>query len=915
MVDQQFVFPKALKDTEARLIEARRASCGSVDSRGPQVGVACSGGGIRSATVCLGFFQALAKRKLLQRVDYISTISGGGYFGAFLGGLFVRRGEQDSTTARETPTRPGDVFAEVREVLANDQSEPVRWLRKHGRYIAPDGTADYANIAGVYIRNWIGVHYVVAVSVLTAFFALIGVRAAAIGMCQRHAWFGCDALLAGFAASSGIVWSPLILLPLVVFLFLAAPPALGFWLTQYGTASSGTDDEAAASSQSPLLTMVQDNRALVATFFVLIVCIAIVGLRAAGTGVLSAYTREAWAAGFVAIFIVFGLCFWLASELRALLRLHEEEAGGAAMSLKRRHAMARNFLTDFLGRALKLTVVLLAVAAIDTAAQTLCIFLKETPRESFALPTLIGALVLAIQKLAPYIGRTSKAISHGSLWSLAAAFGSIVLALIILAWAVVAYALTFRGLDVRWQQDALPPDVAPVAAVYFGIGLVLTLLTGRTLSFLNLSSLQAFYSARLRRAYLGASNPERTGYRARGLATHDQKPSAARSIRVESAADDIGWAAYTPYAHGGPLHLMGVTVNHTVGRGSDIDLRDRKGFTMTIGPAGMSAAVSAHAVFEAGVPVPLPCPAGEAPLFADPEKDGKPEACPVSAWMAISGAAFSTGLGVRTRLGLSVLLGAGNVRLGYWWTSGLAVDRARSWLRTLFRTQAYLYDEFLGRFYGADLQHWYLSDGGHSENTGAYELVRRRIPIILLLDNGEDADYQFDDLANLVRRVRIDFGARITLRGSPLSAGGEAGAGEESLSAQLAGLRRRKRDGTGLKVAESSLAFFDVSFDEGTDTCLLILLKPTIVGDEPVDVLNYALGHPAFPQEPTSDQFFDEAQWESYRRLGEHTGNRLLASFDLCPPEAEHETRKTSADERNLVWQPAAKSMAGGDEP
>src|SRR4051812_2938540 len=127
MVDQQFVFPKALKDREAGLIQTRRASCGSADSRGPHVGVACSGGGIRSATVCLGFFQALAKRRVLQRIDYISTISGGGYFGAFLGGLFVHRGEQGSIAAHETSSRPPDVFAEVREVLANDQSEPVRW--------------------------------------------------------------------------------------------------------------------------------------------------------------------------------------------------------------------------------------------------------------------------------------------------------------------------------------------------------------------------------------------------------------------------------------------------------------------------------------------------------------------------------------------------------------------------------------------------------------------------------------------------------------------------------------------------------------------------------------------------------------------------------------------------------------------
>ena len=61
---------------------------------------------------------------------------------------------------------------------------------------------------------------------------------------------------------------------------------------------------------------------------------------------------------------------------------------------------------------------------------------------------------------------------------------------------------------------------------------------------------------------------------------------------------------------------------------------------------------------------------------------------------------------------------------------------------------------------------------------------------------------------------------------------------------------------------------------------LLLLVKPTLLGDEPSDVLQYAANHPRFPQEPTSDQFFDEAQWESYRALGEHTGGKLAALLE-----------------------------------
>src|SRR5207344_208229 len=118
-------------------------------------------------------------------------------------------------------------------------------------------------------------------------------------------------------------------------------------------------------------------------------------------------------------------------------------------------------------------------------------------------------------------------------------------------------------------------------------------------------------------------------------------------------------------------------------------------------------------------------------------------------WVAILGAAFTTGLGARTNLGLSLLLGLSNVRIGYWWNSNIAPgDREEigakaakkgkpiDWLEYLFPAQLYLSDELLARFYGPHRQRWYLSDGGHYENTGVYELLRRRLPVILLSDNG-----------------------------------------------------------------------------------------------------------------------------------------------------------------------------------
>ena len=93
-------YPDSLKQIENNLLLQRRRPSGA-DTPKPtnaeqiaevpnQVGFALSGGGIRSATFCLGIFQALAKQKLLSKIDYLSTVSGGGYFGSFYGRLFTR---------------------------------------------------------------------------------------------------------------------------------------------------------------------------------------------------------------------------------------------------------------------------------------------------------------------------------------------------------------------------------------------------------------------------------------------------------------------------------------------------------------------------------------------------------------------------------------------------------------------------------------------------------------------------------------------------------------------------------------------------------------------------------------------------------------------------------------------------------
>jgi hypothetical protein len=138
----------------------------------------------------------------------------------------------------------------------------------------------------------------------------------------------------------------------------------------------------------------------------------------------------------------------------------------------------------------------------------------------------------------------------------------------------------------------------------------------------------------------------------------------------------------------------------------------------------------------------------------------------------------------------------------------------------------------------------HLSDGGHFENLALYELVRRHCRYIVVSDCGEDPAVAFDDFGNAARRIREDFGVDIDV----------------DLSALRAENRRSRQH-----VVVGTIRYSD--FDKG----IVLYVKPTLTGDEPPDLLQYETRNTRFPHEPTTDQFYDEAQWESYRKLGEHS--------------------------------------------
>jgi hypothetical protein len=283
----------------------------------------------------------------------------------------------------------------------------------------------------------------------------------------------------------------------------------------------------------------------------------------------------------------------------------------------------------------------------------------------------------------------------------------------------------------------------------------------------------------------------------------------------------------------------------------------------------------------------------------------------LSAWIGISGAAFSTGIGRNTTLGQSLLAALVNMRLGYWWDSPVPPRRG-DWLFGDL-VHRYLLREARAEYEGTHTNRWYLSDGGHYENTGIYELVRRRVRLIVGCDNGADPDYVFADLVSLIRKLRIDFDAETVVVGSA-ELDRLLGTGNSLRSAfgELEELGQRGGDGPHQAGPYAALAriHYRAPRDKGRPPTTLILIKPRLGGAELPDLVRYKASNAAFPQQPTADQFFDEAQWESYFRLGQLIADTVFepkrpAEPEPVPPWTPSSAHRESGSRLPTTWWPS----------
>jgi hypothetical protein len=964
---------------ETEKLRAERAGTATSEA---MIGLAFSGGGIRSATFNLGILQGLARRGVLKHIDYLSTVSGGGYIGSWYMSFLKRLADGKPATAEallnpELNHAPKQTSKQTSRQTHNGEPtvEPqaVLWLRRFSNYLTPKTglSGDTLTLVSTYLRNLL-LNLTVILAFLGAMLLLPRILVSALPRIE-HASLLPEAvalplLIAVLAMvilvitmkpsqpdrspfphnQSGVVLLvvlPVLLSAIALSIGLAAPGFAGWAETQAGKLSEGLLALGFRQSWIDLLVLnvphweswaaTQAIASIVyflpwalGSIWVLIRQIFKDLQRQGGDRDLPGRMLQTalhfgvmLLAGLIASLLAGGLMGGLA-EIAARLQpcAHEIivfgpplvilaflKPVGLQIGLARRHftEMQREWWSRLGGWLIATALTWLFLTSIALYGPYLMSQLNHWLLAGgglFWLATTGWGLLAAkgaktgtpggseghklsdrLLGLAPWVfvlgllGMVSFGLQKGLEQGQEEDQGN--------APATLAVAVETTAIKQPATPAATPQikraDIATALADVSGrkavaVALVLGaifLLLGWRID-INLFSFHNFYRNRLTRCYLGASRscwPENQN-------TDCRKPNPFTGF---DPADDLALAALPlrPYPiYNTALNLVG---------GHELAWQQRKAASFIFSPlfcgyelpVGMGRSRGAYR--ETGCFL-----AGELKGEYRDEPVGQ-RGVRLGTAIAVSGAAVNPNMGFHSSPAVAFLLTVFNVRLGRW--VGNPEENESNWRKTaetaLFALGKLSLTRRLGRWLGnherskrlwrktspdfgvrylflelfgltsQDRDWLNLSDGGHFENLGIYELVRRRLPYIIAVDAAEDADYHFDDLANAIRKIRADFGIDIEI--------------------DLAGLRPLKEDGRQTVHAAIGVIRYD-QIHPLMRPGVLVYLRPGLTGNEPADVLSYARKHPPFPFESTVDQFFDESQFESYRKLGLHIADSVL---------------------------------------
>jgi len=829
-------------------------------------GLALSGGGVRSATFNLGVLQALADLNLLSRIDYLSTVSGGGYIGGWLAAWTKRVGS----------------FAEVQRRLAtkrvnqeeDKEPEQIRFLRMFSNYLTPKVgvfSADTWGATGIILRNillnlvvllsslvavlllpraavqwattlqnaitnhemWVGVVFgvllLVALTMTTINMIYLDAKKRSLWTQQRPIL----CLVAGPVFTSmafGALWQTSRFKEMLVaiedgavaygaiWLLAAILGALVWWLQ----ANPEKVEDQSKTPEATAQKMREKPWTLRSTLTMLVAAVPAGALAGWLYGELSGF-MNGWT---VAGRLTFGAPLVLAILLLAAT-LHIGLMG-TEFPDRRREWCGRLGGWLLLVGIVWMTILWVALYFphfFDNPPLWVLKPVKKYLTPAWILTTAGGVLA----------GKGDTSGKPGELnWK---------------DWVAKAAPYIFvAGLVcwVSWGINQVFGDGRHLYAAIAGCAAVAAVMAWRV--DINQFSMHQMYRNRLVSCYLGASNTGRSPNRFTGLDKTDEL--ALKDLRQEKGYD-------------GPYPVLNAALNLV--KGQDLAWQERKAESFVMTPL-----YCGYDVWLEEQDSPLlrgdrqEGPGNEPALGKSLRRFGyrKTEeyAFPAPRWqglflgtaMGISGAAASPNMGFYTSAPVAFLMTVFNVRLGQW----LGNPRhTRTFERPTPRWGlTYLLNEL---FAGTtdDAAYVYLSDGGHFDNMALYEMVKRRCGLIIVCDAEADCNYEYGGLANAIRKCQIDMGIDIDLDLT-------------TITPQRSTKLSKKHCAVGTIHYENA----DLNAPTGT----IIYIKASLTGDEPADVENYKKQCCAFPHESTIDQWFSESQFESYRKLGYHA---VLSSF------------------------------------
>ena len=843
----------------------------------PTSALCLSGGGVRSGTFALGVLQGLAHLGVLGKFDYLSTVSGGGYIGGWLTAWLHRQGPE----GREQTLRaldPDQTVAATGQIDAG----PVGYLRRMCQYLAPTGGADmwtlFATLGRNLILNWTVILPLIAAALLVPrlFYtitlayevpskelvglaclkdasappiflamALVGftiavgyVAAVFAGPGRRWsqgrflAWF--LAPLCFGAVGCALFWAafPCDLNPSWMIGVSVGVPAAGWAIvglvarrftdplrsTQSARPAMGLRTVLAAAVSGPILGggaywiatnkfgFDLDEKTLfmygafsvpIVLALVLLTITAFVGLASQD---MDDEALEWWSRCAAWVGIAMGA--WLvASALTLYMADGLEHALGL---LERFLHIGRRTWTAIVAALLPLLASLAGLAARSAGVKSPTDKPSVTRRavQGLSLPFVIVALLTSLA------------------WSNLRATESLEYHLDAAGRLCAPNAVAPRTQPTQpGQLTAVNPkpdgnchpygagfgEVMLLGVIYVAFGLLMSYFVPA-----NRFSLHGMYRERLVRTFIGASRSERSPNPFTGFDGQDD-------LRVHDLADVR------------PLHVMNATLNAV--SSTKVGRHERTAESFTFTPLHVGNRETGYR------------PAAEY------GSDGGALGTGLSLGMAlaVSGAAASPAMGIYSSKSRAFLLTLANARLGLWFGNP---SNDTSWRNSEPPLGVGpIVREMLGLTTDRN-PYVYLSDGGHYENFGLWEMVARRCRFIVVSDAGCDPEYGFDDLSNAVRRIRLDLGIPIHFDQLDIT---KAGQGNGNRHGAIGTIRYSVIDGPGAP--------------DGT----IFYLKATLSGDETVDIENFARTNTEFPHDSTGDQFFDEARFESYRALGFHT--------------------------------------------